>query len=58
MDENNKRIAKNTLYMYGRMLVTLFVGLLTARGALLAPHTNDPQRSPGLSFIQDYQVTL
>ena len=28
---NNKRIAKNTLYLYGRMLIFLFVGLFTAR---------------------------
>lgn len=29
--ENNKRIAKNTLYMYFRMLITLFVSLFTTR---------------------------
>lgn len=41
MDENNKRIAKNTLYMYGRMLVTLFVGLLTARVTINALGIHD-----------------
>lgn len=29
--ENNKRIAKNTLYLYLRMSVFLFLGLFTAR---------------------------
>ena len=29
--ENNKRIAKNTMYMYLRMLIILFVSLFTAR---------------------------
>ena len=28
---NNKRIAKNTLYLYARMLVTMFVSLFTTR---------------------------
>lgn len=28
---NNKRIAKNTIYMYMRMLVTLFISLFTSR---------------------------
>jgi len=29
--DNNKRIAKNALYMYGRMIVMLFISLFTAR---------------------------
>lgn len=29
--ENNRRIAKNTLYLYGRMLFSLVVSLFTAR---------------------------
>lgn len=41
MDENNKRIAKNTLYMYGRMLITLLVGLLTARVTINALGIHD-----------------
>ena len=31
VSDNNKRIAKNTMYMYLRMLVTLFISLFTAR---------------------------
>ena len=29
--DNNKRIAKNTLLLYGRLLLTLGVGLYTSR---------------------------
>ena len=29
--ENNKRIAKNTLFLYFRMLLTMVVGLYTSR---------------------------
>lgn len=32
--ENNKRIAKNTLYLYGRMFITMLVGLYTSRVVL------------------------
>lgn len=32
--ENNKRIAKNTLYLYLRMFITMFVGLYTSRVVL------------------------
>ena len=31
---NDKRIAKNTLYLYGRMLLTIFVSLYTSRVVL------------------------
>lgn len=31
ISENNKRIAKNTIYMYMRMLVMLFISLFTSR---------------------------
>jgi len=34
MDTNNKRIAKNTLYMYLRMAITMLVGLYTSRVVL------------------------
>lgn len=33
---NNKRIAKNTMYMYIRMFVTMIVGLYTSRAVLAA----------------------
>ena len=33
---NNKRIAKNTLILYGRMLVLMFIGLFTSRVVLNA----------------------
>ncbi len=39
--ENNKRIAKNTLYMYFRMGLTLVVGLFTARVVLNALGVHD-----------------
>lgn len=29
--ENDKRIAKNTIYLYGRMMLTIFVSLYTSR---------------------------
>ena len=29
--ENDKRIAKNTVYLYGRMMLTIFVSLYTSR---------------------------
>lgn len=38
---NNKRIAKNTIYLYIRMLFTLFVGLFTSRVVLNALGVND-----------------
>lgn len=41
MEENNKRIAKNTLYLYFRMLVFLFVGLLTGRVTINALGIHD-----------------
>lgn len=34
MDSNNKRIAKNTMFLYVRMLLTLIVGLYTSRVVL------------------------
>lgn len=39
--ENNKRIAKNTLYMYFRMGITLIVSLFTARVVLNALGVHD-----------------
>ncbi len=39
--ENNKRIAKNTLYLYLRMLVFLFLGLFTARVTINALGVHD-----------------
>lgn len=39
--ENNKRIAKNTLYLYARMLVIMFVSLYTSRIVLKALGVND-----------------
>lgn len=39
--DNNKRIAKNTLYLYFRMLVFLFIGLLTGRVTINALGIND-----------------
>lgn len=39
--ENNKRIAKNTLYMYFRMGITLLISLFTARVVLNALGVND-----------------
>lgn len=41
IEENNKRIAKNTLYMYFRMAITLVVSLFTARVVLNALGVND-----------------
>lgn len=38
---NNKRIAKNTIYLYFRMLFTLFVGLFTSRVVLNALGVHD-----------------
>lgn len=32
--ENNKKIAKNTIFLYARMLLTLFVSLYTGRVVL------------------------
>lgn len=32
--QNNKRVAKNTLFLYLRMLITLFIGLFTSRVVL------------------------
>ena len=40
-NENNKRIAKNTLYLYLRMLVTLIIGLFTSRITLNALGVHD-----------------
>ena len=31
MNEENKRIAKNTLIMYGRMILNIAIGLFTGR---------------------------
>ena len=39
--ENNKRIAKNTIYLYLRMFITLLVGLYTSRIILQALGIND-----------------
>lgn len=39
--ENNKRIAKNTLYLDLRMLVFLFLGLFTARVTINALGVHD-----------------
>ena len=39
--ENNKRIAKNTIYLYIRMLVFLFIGLFTARVTINALGVHD-----------------
>lgn len=39
--ENNKRIARNTVYMYFRMFITLIVSLLTARVVLGALGVSD-----------------
>lgn len=39
--ENNKRIAKNTLYLYFRMLVFLFIGLFTGRVTINALGVHD-----------------
>lgn len=39
--ENNKRIAKNTLFLYLRMLLTLIVGLYTSRVVLQVLGVND-----------------
>ena len=39
--ENNKRIAKNTLFLYFRMFITLLVGLYTSRIVLQALGIND-----------------
>lgn len=38
---DNKRIAKNTLFLYGRMLIVLIVGLLTSRVVLNALGVDD-----------------
>ena len=38
---NNKRIAKNTILLYGRMLFLLFVGLYTSRVVLAALGVDD-----------------
>lgn len=39
--ENNKRIAKNTLYLYFRMIIFLVIGLFTARVTLNALGVHD-----------------
>lgn len=39
--ENNKRIAKNTIFLYSRMLVFLFIGLFTARVTINALGISD-----------------
>lgn len=39
--ENNKRIAKNTIFLYCRMLVFLFIGLFTARVTINALGISD-----------------
>lgn len=39
--ENNRRIAKNTLYMYFRMIISLCVSLITARVVLKVLGVND-----------------
>lgn len=31
MDNNNKRILKNTVYLYVRMLIMMFIGFFTTR---------------------------
>ena len=41
METDNKRIAKNTIYLYIRMLFTLFVGLFTSRVVLNALGVHD-----------------
>lgn len=41
MQENNRRIAKNTLYLYFRMLVFLFIGLFTGRVTINALGIHD-----------------
>lgn len=41
VNDNNKRIAKNTLYLYLRMLVTLIIGLFTSRITLNALGVHD-----------------
>lgn len=41
MEDNNKRIAKNTLYLYIRMLIFLIIGLFTARVTLNALGVHD-----------------
>lgn len=41
MEENNKRIAKNTIYLYFRMIVFLFLGLYTSRVTLNALGVHD-----------------
>ena len=41
LSENNKRIAKNTLYMYLRMAITLIISLFTSRVILNALGVND-----------------
>ena len=41
VSENNKRIAKNTLYLYVRMLVVMFVSLFTVRIVLDALGAED-----------------
>ena len=38
---NDKRIAKNTLYLYMRMLITLVIGLFTARVTINALGIHD-----------------
>lgn len=40
-NSNNKRIAKNTLYMYIRMLITMVVGLYTSRIVLATLGASD-----------------
>lgn len=41
ISENNKRIAKNTMFLYIRQLITLFISLYTVRVLLIALGTDD-----------------
>ena len=41
ISSNNKRIAKNTMMLYFRMLITMFVGLFTSRVVLQALGVED-----------------
>ena len=41
VQQNNRRIAKNTMLLYFRMLITLFVGLYTSRVVLATLGVSD-----------------
>ena len=41
ISSNDKRIAKNTLFLYFRMLITLVIGLFTARVTINALGVHD-----------------